>query len=249
MPEGHVCCGRPLYDYGMLDMAERYLHRTIDALRPHLRAGLPVVGIEPSCLATFKEELGKLLPHDDDAVRLRRQAHHFAEFFDAYHIDPPRLRGTALVWGHCHHKASGGIETEHELLRRMGLDVEAVTGGCCGLAGSWGFEAAHYELSMRIGEEALLPAVRAAEPGTLIVADGFSCKTQIEDAGAGRRALHVAQVMELAHRTNGSLPAGRAPDTLTGGRPRPDRSWRAPAAAAAGAAAAAVVVAAARRAR
>ena len=142
------------------------------------------------------------------------------------------------------------MEPEHELLGRMGLEVEAVTGGCCGLAGSWGFEAGPPRASRcACGEQALLPAVRDADPGTIVVADGFSCKTQIEHAGDGRRALHVAQVMELARATNGSLPAGREPETLTAGRPRPDRSWRAPAAAVVAAAAAIAVAVAVRRAR
>ncbi|WP_149179718.1 FAD-binding and (Fe-S)-binding domain-containing protein [Streptomyces sp. TRM49041] len=200
MPQGHVCCGRPLYDYGFLDAAEHYLRRVLDVLRPHLRAGTPVVGMEPSCLAVFKDELGRLLPHDDDAARLTRGAFHFAEFFDAFDIRPPRLDagGTALLWGHCHHRATGGTGPDRRLLERMGLEVADLKGGCCGLAGSWGYEPGKYGISMDCGEQALLPAVRGADPGTLVVADGFSCKTQIEHAGTGRYALHVAEVMKLA---------------------------------------------------
>ncbi len=198
MPEQHVCCGRPLYDYGFLDVAERYLHCVLDVLREHVRAGTPVVGMEPSCLAVFKDELGKLLPHDDDADRLARNSYHFAEFFTAHGIEPPRLEGEAVLWGHCHHRATGGIQPEQRLLEQMGLSVREVSGGCCGLAGSWGFESGKYGISMECGEQALLPAVRQAGPETLIVANGFSCKTQIADAGTGRRALHVGQVMALA---------------------------------------------------
>jgi Fe-S oxidoreductase len=98
--------------------------------------------------------------------------------------------------GHCHHKATGGIESEQQLLERMGLRLEAPDSGCCGLAGSWGYEAAHYDVSMACGERVLFPAVRAAGADTLVVADGFSCRTQIED-GTGRKALHVAQVLAL----------------------------------------------------
>src|SRR5205823_2534818 len=103
-------------------------------------------------LAVFKDELVKLFPHDEDARRLAEQSFHFAEFFRDRHIEPPRMRGRALVWGHCHHKATGGTDPEKELLEQMGLEVEEATGGCCGLAGSWGFEARHHELSLQIGE-------------------------------------------------------------------------------------------------
>jgi FAD/FMN-containing dehydrogenase/Fe-S oxidoreductase len=198
LPHGHVCCGRPLYDYGFLDLAERYLQRTLEVLRDEIRAGTPVVGMEPSCLAVFKDELAKMLPHDDDADRLRRNAYHFAEFFSAFDVDVPPLARDALMWGHCHHKATGGMTPERSVLERMGVDVEEATGGCCGLAGSWGFEAGKYDISLDCGEQGLLPAVRAAKAETMVVADGFSCKTQIEQAGTGRRGLHVAQVMKLA---------------------------------------------------
>src|SRR6266700_5753833 len=186
MPGRHLCCGRPLYDYGFLGLAERYLRRVLDGLREEIRAGTPVVGMEPSCLATFKDELPKMLPHDDDARRLRDQALHFSEFFQRFEVESPTLDRRALLWGHCHHKATGGMEPEQRLLERMGLEVDHVQGGCCGLAGSWGFEASHHEISIRAGEQALLPAVRKAPQGTLIVANGFSCRSQIEQAGTGR---------------------------------------------------------------
>ncbi|HET9893555.1 MAG TPA: FAD-linked oxidase C-terminal domain-containing protein [Streptosporangiaceae bacterium] len=213
MPGRHVCCGRPLYDYGFLDSAQRYLHRVLDALRPYVRDDVPVVGMEPSCLAVFKDELRKMLPHDDDAARLARNAYHFGEFFTTFGIEPPRLQGKALLWGHCHHRATGGIEPEKELLRKMGLAVQDVQGGCCGLAGSWGFEKGKYDISMDCGEQALLPAVRDADPATLVVADGFSCKTQIADASTGRQALHTAQVLKMAreHRSGDEVMTSPAP--------------------------------------
>ena len=213
MPDGHVCCGRPLYDYGFLDAAERYLRQVLDTLREHVRAGIPVVGMEPSCLAVFKDELLKILPHDDDAKRLAASACHFGEFFTKFGIDPPRMDGEALLWGHCHHRATGGIDPEQQVLADMGLDVQPVSGGCCGLAGSWGFEKGKYDISLDCGEQALLPAVRAAEQDTVVVANGFSCKTQIEDSGTGRRALHLAEVMQLA-REGARNPAGRTDDGL-----------------------------------
>jgi Fe-S oxidoreductase len=198
MPPGHVCCGRPLYDYGFLDAAQRYLLRVLGDLREEIRAGTPVVGMEPSCLAVFKDELTKMLPHDDDAARLSSQAYHFAEFFDHFGIEVPKTAGKALLWGHCHHRATGGIEPEQRVLEAMGFEVEEVSGGCCGLAGSWGFEDGKYDISMECGEHALLPAVREASPDTAVVANGFSCKTQVADAGVGRRALHVGQIMQMA---------------------------------------------------
>jgi Fe-S oxidoreductase len=211
MPTTHLCCGRPLYDYGFLGLAEKYLRRVLDELRGAIRAGTPIVGIEPSCLATFKDELPKLLPNDDDAKRLSKQAFHFAEFFEQNEIEVPMLHRKAIVWGHCHHKATGGIQPELSLLERMGMEVEEAKGGCCGLAGSWGFESEHHELSMQIGEQGVLPAVRDAKLDDVIVADGFSCKTQIEQGSTGRRALHVAQVMKLAreHGVDGTPPGIR----------------------------------------
>jgi Fe-S oxidoreductase len=229
MPDQHVCCGRPLYDYGFLDSAGRYLHRVLDVLREHIRAGTPVVGMEPSCLAVFKDELRNMLPHDDDAARLARNAYHFPEFFTTFGIEPPKLRGEALLWGHCHHRATGGMEPEQQLLEQMGLSVNSLSGGCCGLAGSWGFEAGKYGISMDCGEQALLPAVRDADPDTLIVADGFSCKTQIADAGTGRRALHTAQVMAMAakHRGAAGRRLGARPGKAQDGRrPAPPLSRR-----------------------
>jgi Fe-S oxidoreductase len=212
MPEGHVCCGRPLYDYGFLEAAERYLKRTLDVLRDEVRQGTPIVGMEPSCLAVFKDELTGLMPHDEDAQRLARCAMHFSEFFEKFEIPVPRLERKAIVWGHCHHKATGGMDPEHSLLQRMGLEIEPVSGGCCGLAGSWGFEQGHHEVSLQCGEQALLPAVREAERDTLIIANGFSCKTQIEQGGTDRRALHVAQAIQMAREQGSDGYRGGPPE-------------------------------------
>ena len=228
VPPGHVCCGRPLYDYGFLDLAERYLRRSLDQLGEWYREGIPIVGLEPSCVAVFKDELGKLLPHDEDAKRLAQSTYHFAEFFERFGVEPPRLERKAFVWGHCHHKATGGIDPEVELLQRMGVEVETLAAGCCGLAGSWGFEAAHHDLSMQCGEQGLLPRVRELDDETIVVADGFSCKTQIEQASTGRRALHVAQVLKLAREHGPSGPQGPKPERLYHeARPRPSLPRRA----------------------
>jgi FAD/FMN-containing dehydrogenase/Fe-S oxidoreductase len=238
MPSGHVCCGRPLYDYGFLDLAERYLRRTLEVLRDEIRDGTPIVGMEPSCLAVFKDELSGMLPHDDDAKRLARNAFHFDGFFEQHGLQVPRLERKALLWGHCHHKATGGVQPEQQLLERMGVEVEPVSGGCCGLAGSWGFEQGHHDISLECGELALLPAVRDASPDTIIIADGFSCKTQIEQGGTGRRALHIAQAMKMAreHGPQG-YRAGPPEERYYEQRPSPPPARRATRIGAAGAAA------------
>jgi Fe-S oxidoreductase len=224
MPARRLCCGRPLYDYGFLTLADRYLRRVLAGLRDEIRRGTPVVGAEPSCVATFKDELPKLLPNDDDAKRLSGQTFHLSEFLVDRGVDMPALRRRAVLWGHCHHKATGGIDAERRLLEGMGMEVQVAGGGCCGLAGSWGFEAGHHELSLEIGEEGFFPAVRGADPDTLIVADGFSCRTQLEQSGLGRRALHVGQVMAMAReRGSGGAPGPYPERAFDDARPKPRR--------------------------
>jgi FAD/FMN-containing dehydrogenase/Fe-S oxidoreductase len=196
VPRAHLCCGRPLYDYGMLKLARRYLLRVLDALRDDIRRGTPVVGIEPSCVAVFKDELVKLLPEDEDAQRLSKQTFHFAEFLEREGYEPPALAREAVLHGHCHEKATDGFEPAKKLLERIGLKLRTPDSGCCGMAGAWGYERAHYDVSLACGERELLPAVR--ERGeALVVTDGFSCKTQIEQ-GAHAHALHLAEVIRLA---------------------------------------------------
>ena len=223
VPSGHLCCGRPLYDYGMLDLAEAYLRKVLRHLRDDIRAGTPVIGIEPSCAAVFKDELVQLWPNDEDAQRLRTQTHHFAEFM-AEHADgwePPLLQRKALLHGHCHHKATGGIDSEKSLLEKMGLEVEELDSGCCGMAGGWGYETGHYDVSIACGERKLLPAVRDAAPDTIVVADGFSCRSQIEQTATGRRALHTAQVLALARQHGPAGPSGSYPERAAQPRPEP----------------------------
>jgi Fe-S oxidoreductase len=227
MPQGHVCCGRPLYDYGFLDLAERYLRRSLDQLRPWYRESIPIVGLEPSCVGVFKDELGNLIPNDEDAQRLSQSTFHFAEFFERFEIEVPQLGRKALVWGHCHQKATGGMDADLGLLKRMGVEAEELRAGCCGLAGSWGFEAGHHDLSMAIGEQGLLPKVRSLPEDELVVANGFSCKTQIEQGDTGRRALHLAQVMQLAREHGPEGPAGPKPERHAAPRPAPSRARRA----------------------
>ena len=143
-----------------------------------------MVGVEPSCVAAFRDELPNLMPHDEDAKRLSLQTLTLAEFLQRHapDWDAPRLERRALVHGHCHQEATMGTSAERELYERLGLDFELLDTGCCGLAGSFGFEREHDGISREIAEQArLLPAVRDAGEETLLIADGFSCKTQIEE--------------------------------------------------------------------
>jgi FAD/FMN-containing dehydrogenase/Fe-S oxidoreductase len=223
VPQASLCCGRPLYDYGMLDLAERLLRQILDTLRPYIRAGVPVIGIEPSCLAVFKDELPNLFPKDQDALRLARQSYMLSEFLMHEGWDPPQLRRRAVVHGHCHHKTVLGFEAEQQLLQKMGLDVEILDSGCCGMAGSFGFEAGErYEVGKRAGERVLLPAVRRAADDTLLVTDGFSCRSMIEQE-TDRRAVHVAEVIRMALDRGPEGPRGIRPEeTVVEGEPSPN---------------------------
>ncbi len=219
VPEDALCCGRPLYDYGMLDTAKRFWRRTLDRLRPQIRAGTPIVGVEPSCVAAFRDELPNLFPHDEDAKRLALQTLTLAEFLQLHapDWDPPRLDRRAVVHVHCHQEATAGSSAEQELYERMGLRHEILDSGCCGLAGSFGFEDGHHGISVDIAESRLLPLIRDVSDDTIVIADGFSCKTQIEQL-SNRRALHTAQILKMA------LEHG--PQGVPGSRPErayPDR--------------------------
>jgi len=216
VPKRDLCCGRPLYDYGMLDTAKAWLLDILEALRPEIQAGTPVVGMEPSCISVFRDELPNLLPGDEDALRLKSQSFLLSEFLarqDGY--EPPKLRGKAVVQGHCHHKAVLKWQEEVELLRKTGLQIDVLDSGCCGMAGAFGYEADHYGVSVACGERVLLPAVRQAAPDTLIVADGFSCREQIEQQAA-RHPLHFAQVLRdgfgaaVPARESAHPPCGRS---------------------------------------
>jgi len=224
LPSRPLCCGRPLYDYGFLTHAKRLLRDILDELQPHLDAGTPIVVLEPSCLAVFRDELVNLFPGDEDAKRLSHQSFLLAEFLGKQlpGYTPPRLQRRVMLHGHCHHKAIGAIEDEQTLLEAAGADVEALDSGCCGMAGSFGFETDHYDVSMKVGELVLLPAVRRAPDDTLIVADGFSCREQVEQA-TGRRAVHLAHALHAALRSRSGAGGGPAEDAVL--PPRPRETW------------------------
>ena len=195
----HLCCGRPLYDFGMLDQAKKYLLRIMQELAPQIAAGLPIVVLEPSCASVFRDELVNLFPGNATAKSLRSQTFLLSEFLQhhAPGYQPPQLARKVVVQGHCHHKAIMKMTDEEALLRRMGVDVNMLDAGCCGMAGAFGFENDKFAVSQAIGERVLLPAIRKESSETLIVADGFSCREQICQ-NTGRVALHLAELLALA---------------------------------------------------
>jgi Fe-S oxidoreductase len=198
-PQDGLCCGRPLYDFGMLTEAKRYLKKVMDVMGAEIDAGLPIVVLEPSCASVFRDELRNLFPHDARASRLRQQVFSLSEFLVKYApgYEPPKLSAKILLHGHCHHKALMKMNDEESLLRRMGVELECPDTGCCGMAGPFGFERDKFAIAQAIGERVLLPAVRNATPETIVVADGFSCREQIWQS-TGRTAKHVAHVLHSA---------------------------------------------------
>jgi Fe-S oxidoreductase len=208
VPLQNLCCGRPLYDWGMLDEAQQLLRTTLGVLRDPIRRGVPIVVLEPSCASVFRDELGDLFPNDEDAQRLGRQTFLLSELLrkKTPPFTPPPLHRKALVHGHCHHKSLMGMDDEMALLKEMQLEIDAPETGCCGMAGAFGFEREHYGVSIACGERALLPAVRAADRETIVISDGFSCHEQIAQT-AGRRPLHLAEVIHMAlHQADARAP-------------------------------------------
>ena len=196
VPKDRLCCGRPLYDWGYLDEAKALWEKSFKSLRETVASGIPIIGLEPACTSAFKDELVGLFPDRPEARSLSGQVVQFGDFvaanFDRF--PPPKQGGKALVQAHCHHHAVIGFKTEQALLGRLGLDIDRPPQGCCGMAGAFGFASETYEVSQLIGERVLLPAVRQAPKDTLILADGFSCREQIEQ-GSGRGTMHLADLL------------------------------------------------------
>jgi Fe-S oxidoreductase len=182
IPTRPLCCGLTWISTGQLDIAKRVLRRSIDALAGHVRRGGLVLGLEPSCTAVFRSDAPELLPGDPDAERVAEHTVTLAELLTEHTPDwtPPRLSGRALAQVHCHQHAVLGWDADRKLLERCGIDARRLDSGCCGLAGNFGFEPGHLEVSAACAERVLLPEVREAPQATAILADGFSCRTQIE---------------------------------------------------------------------
>jgi FAD/FMN-containing dehydrogenase/Fe-S oxidoreductase len=244
VPKRDLCCGRPLYDFGMLGLARRLLSEVLDSLEDEITAGTPFVVLEPSCASVFREEMLDLFPDDKRAQALARQTVLLSELLVRDGVQLPAFSRTgatngraagalqgssaaapaanapaspgaspaavtaygsaradaqsaAIVHGHCHHKSTLGFGDEGKVLDKLGLDYRVLDSGCCGMAGAFGFEAEHYDVSLQVGERVLLPAVRSAPSEALIVADGFSCREQITQT-TGRTALHLAEILQRA---------------------------------------------------
>ncbi|QHN02988.1 FAD-binding oxidoreductase [Granulicella sp. WH15] len=198
LPKRHLCCGRPLYDFGLLDTAKQYLLDILDALAPQLAVGTPVVVLEPSCASVFRDELTNLLPNDPRAKKLRDQTFLLSEFLVRFapNYQPPVISAhkEIIVHGHCHHRSVAGMNDEMKLLRMTGAKVRLLDSGCCGMAGPFGFEDDKYEVSQTLGNRVLLPAVRDAAADTIILTDGFSCSEQITQ-NTSARPMHLAEVL------------------------------------------------------
>ena len=186
IPSQWACCGRTLYDSGMLDQARRAARGVLDVLTPFVERGLPVVVAEPSCLATFRDEFPQLLADDPRATRLAAASRSLAEHLDAIKWAPPEpVDGeVASVHPHCHERAIGASPASVAVLRRAGFDARLLDLGCCGLAGSFGYEASHDELSRRIAADRFVPGIAAAATVGSVVIDGFSCELQADHLSA-----------------------------------------------------------------
>jgi len=197
IPVKHLCCGRPLYDFGFLDQARKYLLDILEKLGPQIDAGMLFVMLEPSCASVFRDELTNFFPANDRALRLAKQTFLLSEFLaqKAPEYKPPQLNGRQMVLhGHCHQKALMGMQDELALLQATGAQVSMLDSGCCGMAGPFGFEKDKFEVSQALGERVLLPAVRSASSETIFITDGFSCREQIRQ-NSPRHALHLSEVL------------------------------------------------------
>ena len=202
LPDKPVCCGLTWISTGQLKKARRVLNRSLRILAPHLAAGTPIVGLEPSCTAALRHDAPDLIadnPLVDQAAHATRT---FAEFLVESGWEPPQVGGEALVQTHCHQHAVLGFDADRRVMAAAGIDATVPDSGCCGLAGNFGFERDHYDVSRAIGERVLLPAVRALPEATAVLADGFSCRTQIAH-GTSRRAHHLAELLATALRPQG----------------------------------------------
>ena len=199
VPRKPVCCARPLYDWGMLDRAKKWLRQLMDELGGEIGSGVPMVVLQPACAASFRDELPDLFPNDETANAFKENTYLFSEYLARHCPDAslPKMGAKALVQIHCHQYSVLGTGAEKEVMERLGLDYEVLPSGCCGIAGSFGFERGKYDLSMRAAERVLLPRIRAAHQGCLIIADGFSCREQIEQ-GTGRRTTHLAEAAAMS---------------------------------------------------
>jgi FAD/FMN-containing dehydrogenase/Fe-S oxidoreductase len=227
VPKQSLCCGRPLYDFGMLDTAKKMLLQIMSVLKDDIKNGVPIVGLEPSCVAVFRDELTNLFPHNEQANRLTKQVFTLAEFLEqkAPDFKIPQLHRKAIMHGHCHHKSIMKMRSEEAVLKKSGLDYSVLPTTCCGMAGYFGYEKGeHYDVSVKAGELLLLPSVREADDNTIIITNGFSCREQIEQQ-TNRKGMHLAQVIQMGlheqqGNTTGALPEKKYVDEMALKNPR-----------------------------
>jgi FAD/FMN-containing dehydrogenase/Fe-S oxidoreductase len=240
LPSEPLCCGLTWISTGQLATGKKILSKTVAALAEHVRSGGYVVGLEPSCTSVFRGDAPELFPDDQDVLRLRDHTKTFAELLTEHTpgYQPPAIRRKALAQVHCHQHAVLKWDADEKLLTEAGADVEHLETGCCGLAGDFGFQAGHGEVSRAIAERALLPKLREANPGAVILADGFSCRTQIHELDSGgREAMHLAELLATA----GNLAYDRPEQAAAPRQPEPTGAAKAAVLAVAAAAAAAAV--------
>jgi Fe-S oxidoreductase len=198
-----MCCGRPLYDWGMLKQARKQLEEILNVVGPDVAKGIPVVILEPSCASVFRDELRNLMPEREDAKRLAENVYLLSEFLEKFVPDVlrPNAGSSAMVQFHCHHSSILGRDAEESILSRSGINAETLDAGCCGMAGAFGFEKEHYDVSMKIAEQKLLPKLLEMSKDCAILANGFSCREQIEQS-LGVKTLHLAEILSNSSERN-----------------------------------------------
>ncbi|MCY0903741.1 FAD-binding and (Fe-S)-binding domain-containing protein [Arthrobacter sp. H14-L1] len=224
-PEEAVCCGLTWISTGQLDVAKKVLQRTVHVFSLYLRAGTLILALEPSCTAVFRSDAAELFPHDPDVQRLRQQSVTLAELLTEHSPGwkPPPLARRALIQTHCHQHAVMGFDADLSLLQGMGVNTKVLDSGCCGLTGNFGFETGHFDVSTACGERVLFPALRAASTEDVVLADGFSCRTQIEQGDAGgREGMHLAELLAAALFAD-SAGRGEEPERAYTQRPHTSR--------------------------
>ncbi len=187
---------RPLYDWGMLKQSRKQLEEILRIVGPDVANGIPIIVLEPSCASVFRDELRNLMPDREDAKMLAENVYLLSEFLEKFVPDFARnsMRGDAIVQFHCHHSSILGRDAEESILRKSGVNAEILDAGCCGMAGAFGFDRKHYDVSLKIGEHNVFPKLREKEGEHIIIADGFSCQEQLQQS-LGVKAHHLAEVL------------------------------------------------------
>lgn len=214
VPQKDMCCGRPLYDYGFMDAAGRWMTHILQTMNDEIQEELPFVFLEPSCGSVFQDDMMKLMPGDENAKRLNKNVYLLSDFLEKKSPDFVKqhpLKRKAVVHGHCHHKTVLDWGGEQKTLDKMGVEKDIPEDGCCGMAGAFGFETEHFEVAQKCGERVLLPKLEKTDKSTLVIADGFSCREMISQ-NTDRHALHMAEVIRMAMREGPAGTPGKYPE-------------------------------------